>query len=1338
MSVPSAVQEPAGSHHHFMENSIPDWLIKAPMHRRLALKSTRLDFAEDYRSASVAHHAALKVAVKRAWRSQNTVDRLFDGLADVRTFAEPLLRDALKSQFGLELDVRKTFLRLYIPKGLLVGYRIKTLSLLDAALLNFEKKETANGYFDSASCFISEPDDLKQFEVLPIDNRLSIEAFTSLCRRLDIGARYQRQLGELLLPTDAMVKAVLAHKVINSQQDQFRVAAMLARMKGDISDGEQARLLGLLDGAQTLRVGAKVARAHQLQILGADLTGIVVFSTASGSADGVEPVIVYIPDDPAHPLKTYTSAADFTLDLTRRLRSVDYQRFFARFVAHDQRGAFFAALNGALTTVTWHRLAAGETGPAWQETPVSVPNLRLQVQVVRDPLWTWLYQSKLNKVLNDARAMAVPTADEDRQSRWEHWDRLEKVATVVLEVASFVAMPFVPFLGPLMLAYTVYQLLDDTFTGILDWSEGQVSEACEHLLAVSENLVQLGAFAVGGAIAGKLLAFRPAPFVDSLKKVDLGGGNKRLWNPDLTPYEHRSELSGETPPDELGLHSEGGATLLPLDGKHYEVEAVDGTYRIRHPQRPDAYKPRLQHNGAGAWAHEVERPMEWQGAQLFRRLGHSAADFSDAMAARILAVSGIDEPVLRHMHVHTRRPPALLEDTLRRFKLEQRIQTFIEQLQSPDPTINAKADPQMQAHLLRAQGVEIQASSLADGDLVPGIVESMDDATLKRLLGTSPAFGDALPTWEERVRLLRRNLARWAQESRVELFDAAEASFEQSDEQHIQQLRRIFPTLPKIAAEEIVGHAPVTDQLQLRHQPGIPRSMAHEALFYLREIRLSRAYEGLYLDSVACADTDTLALHSLETLAGWSPEVRIEVRDGHFEGAVVDAIGRPDAPVHKVLVRRQGQYQAHDASGAELHGFDDLYGAVMHALPDAQRQALALPGVGQGAQLKQALREQALLPRAQLRALLGQPPVEPGTHSPMRLAVGRTGYLRGGGDYVPPSPRPVEQRLRALYPTLPEEEIATLRRERLVGDPLLAIAGLENQYVQLVNQLELWVAEVPTTHPVTGITLSADELAVQRQRRAEFATEIQANWSRRLTDNNRFDRNRFFYKLDILGDLPALSADFSHVEEFVLINHSPHLRAGTFLEGFPNLKFLTLRGVRLDAFPVETFRMPELQILNLDNCNLRLNDATAEGLAHMERLTELDLANNPLGLAPYLGYMKDLETLSLNNTGLEVVPQGLFELQRLRLADLSDNRIVSLPEELFEVDDTQKVIYIFRDNPLSESSRKNIADYLAGASLDRQISIQFDSDGEVIWEDESDVETSDSGLSDAESDDEVG
>jgi hypothetical protein len=73
------------------------------------------------------------------------------------------------------------------------------------------------------------------------------------------------------------------------------------------------------------------------------------------------------------------------------------------------------------------------------------------------------------------------------------------------------------------------------------------------------------------------------------------------------------------------------------------AEAESDVYRIRHPQRADAYRPRLAHNGAGAWAHEVERPMQWQGAQLFRRLGHSVAEFSDETAQRILAVSGIDE-----------------------------------------------------------------------------------------------------------------------------------------------------------------------------------------------------------------------------------------------------------------------------------------------------------------------------------------------------------------------------------------------------------------------------------------------------------------------------------------------------------------------------------------------------------------------------------------------------------------------------------------------------------------------------------------------------------------------
>ena len=133
----------------------------------------------------------------------------------------------------------------------------------------------------------------------------------------------------------------------------------------------------------------------------------------------------------------------------------------------------------------------------------------------------------------------------------------------------------------------------------------------------------------------------------------------------------------------------------------------------------------------------------------------------------------------------------------------------------------------------------------------------------------------------------------------------------------------------------------------------------------------------------------------------------------------------------------------------------------------------------------------------------------------------------------------------------------------------------------------------------------------------------------------------------------------------------------------------------------------------------------------MEGLEELDLRNNPLALAPYVGHMKNLEALRLSHTGLKEVPGGLFDLEKLRYADLSGNQVVVLPDELFEVDDVRKVVYNFRDNPLSEESRRNISAYDENSSLDRNLMIQFD-DGDDLSgdsESDSDVESEDSGLS---------
>lgn len=1323
------------SRNRFIEEKVPNWLIQALPDRRLALRRAAVAVADWYRTASEASHAALAQAIKTAWLSQSRLDKVFEPLADVRRFAEPLLHKALKDRFGVELDVSRTFLRLYLPTGILKGYQVKTLSLLDAALHNFEAKESAASYFDSASCFISEPDIRGHFNILSINERIGVDAFISICRDLDIGGQYSQQLEAILLPEDAVAKAGLEYRVKTSQKDGFRAAVLLARMKGDIGADSQALLLRLFDGVRSPAV-----HCYQLQIMSARLTGIMLLASDLEHSSSVEPLLVYIPDDPQHPIKEYPSTSVFRATLIEQLRSPAYQRFFARFIAHEQRGAFFAALDQSLNVVAWHPPQPGDPQPAWRRTRVDNPLLRFDVHQVQGDPWQWLYQESLNKILNDARIIAVPTADEDRQSRWAFWDSVQKVASIILQVATVVAMPFVPFLGELMLAYTAYQLLDETFTGILDWAEGQVIEATGHLLDIAENLAQLGGFGVAGAVAGRLLAVKPSVFVESLEPVVLDDGRTRLWNPDLKPYEQRISLPAGSGVDELGLHHRAGKAFLTLEDRTYEVgaDANSGTYHARHPQRPGAYRPRLVHNGAGAWAHEVERPMEWQGAQLFRRLGHSVAEFSDETAQRILAVSGVDEAMLRHLHVHSTRPPALLGDTIRRFRLDEQLRAFSHHVGSADPVLYAKADVRLQLHLLKTRQVNLSEGQLRNGNVIQTVVTTLEEGALKKLLGLSPASGDSLPSLSVRASLLRGRMAQWAQTSREQLFRVLDDTFESGADTPAQQMRRVFPQLPRAIAQELWAEASSAERLHLQNRHGMPRRMAHEALFYLREVRLNRAYEGLYLEALSSTDTDVLALHTLETLDGWSADVRIEVRDAQVGGALLDSIGRPDAPIRKVLVRQQGKYEAFDEHGEQLHGLDNLYGSVQHALPQAQREALGRPHVGQGGELEQAVMRQTLLPRSELRTLFGQPPLEPGMRSPMGLAVGRAGYLLGGGDSLPTASGAVEPRLRRLFPTLAEEELQALRETRLGGNPLPALARLENEYLTLVNDLDVWGADIPHRHPLTDIALTAEATAIQRRNRASFIEVVKACWSRQLTAENRFDTRRFYSKLDIIGDLPELLADFSHVSEFLLVNSSDYLKAGSFLKNFPGLEFLTIRGVRLDSFPVETFQMRSLVSLALENCNLRLTEATAEGLAHMENLEELDLDNNPLGMSPEVGHLKRLERLQLKSTGLTEVPYGLFALEKLTFVDLTFNEIVELPEALLDVPDTREANYNFSDNPLSLASKQRVSDYKNNASLDRRVLIQIDEPLEEEF-DEDDVENEsefdESGVESGEGDD---
>jgi hypothetical protein len=71
------------------------------------------------------------------------------------------------------------------------------------------------------------------------------------------------------------------------------------------------------------------------------------------------------------------------------------------------------------------------------------------------------------------------------------------------------------------------------------------------------------------------------------------------------------------------------------------------------------------------WRRHLPRFDYSSDRRIFSTSGRSVAQFSDTTFVRLLAVSGVNEEVLRAVIVHDHPVPFLLEDTLRRFELDQ-------------------------------------------------------------------------------------------------------------------------------------------------------------------------------------------------------------------------------------------------------------------------------------------------------------------------------------------------------------------------------------------------------------------------------------------------------------------------------------------------------------------------------------------------------------------------------------------------------------------------------------------------------------------------------------------
>lgn len=1261
-------------------------------------------------AASAPLRAELYESLNASHRSRSEVSSLLKTLQSPEDFCTPLLAKAMSDKLGAPLEVAGVVFQHVRSTSSLLGLRRKLVmpidrDLLSAACENFELSETLPGnYNDTSLLYIPEKITGHAAKTLSIKPH----EFAGLCRTLDLGQQYQTHLKNLFEPVSE--RHELRDKYIAHARNSFEVSRHAAFMQKHIS-AQVHQALKAVTSRQPVTLGNNTLGYQALKLFGVTLNGAMFIGPVKKHDDDDNRCVVYLPGDPLHPLKEFASFTDFEVELSRRLRHDGYRRWFMRYIKLAERSAFLKNLD--------EKLLSPNTSPLPRHTVY----VSLSGDDITGDIFQQTFRQYSDQVMADARILIVPTDDEDEKSRLE---RLQTYASIGINLVLFGAS-FLPVVGEVLLAVTAVQLLSQVYEGIASWSRGEMEEATDYLFDTVENLILMAAFAAGTAAAASAYrTIRASLFIEGLRKVTCADSRSRLWKPDLSPYQQSRKLPRGSAPDTRGLHWADGQAYLPIDTAVYAVRPKTGTdlWEVLAPQGAgETYNPVLETNDVGAWRHDSELLQEWDRLKLFRRFGYSRDDVPDNTAAQIIAVCGIEDAVLRQAHISRSHPPALLVDTVHRFRADAAVTRFIEQMKEPSSA--SLADPDLQLHLLttserwlgnaaikvvnaaggrvsfhgaaNAQAGEtlsLNQDALDKGRLHTSLLSALSSGQCEHLLNTKTtdvaAQGKALTTI----------IAEQAERNRPGLFTRIYQRTEAPNNARVAVLMKRFEGLPAAVADELVRHAESGEWDELDDDK-VPLRLAEEASRFLQQVRVSRAYEGLYLSAAGGSYTDRLVLDTLEQLPGWTGNVRVQIGESSGHHNTSTSIGVENA-AEKVQVNvHADRYSVFVDTTTPSTTFsqrtrDHYFQALWHGLSARRKTLLGVHADDAGAALRAKITERALQRRQAVAQLMDDQPSRPGYTSPMRLAdrplaMPSTGHSNSLA--IIASHDVLVRRALELYPLHSPRQIHALLN--VMGtNVILALKKLEamrQEFLAIRENLSRWVNR-QTWHQAPD----GPRLEVPRLSKSSAAQAIIRSWRKEseVIQSGEHLLGTLTFSAQPLGELPVIIGDFSHIGGLVMDRVGASAGLNHFLKNFDNLRTLSLRGNHLTRLPQALTTMSRLVDLDLSNNLIQLTPASQAQLAGMTGLQSMNLAFNPsLTRAPDVSRMQHLERLNLQGAGINQWPAGALDLPRLRELDLRDNRIDTLPDEVLKGNPFPNKGTNLHGNPLSPDTLKGISSY---------------------------------------------
>ena len=941
---------PLTPHQGFIKDQLPAWLSQAPA-------SVRADFRSSLISANHSRH---------------DLKALLDKIQSPETFARPRLHEHLQSWFfGFIEDENAILSREWKNHHLLglIKNHAKTTrqTLLEAALQNFEASEVEVGGMEAGTAIFN----VTKFGEVP--STICAASFARFCRKLDLGGQYLKHISNVLEPTTGTPRGSAADQVLRvfraQAQHAFGVALHIAYMRKQVTPRQHLQLHSLQ------RSGNHMAITYShLTLNNVVLPNVLVIKASS---IGI-PFMLYTPEDLSEPFRQHTSMDDLQQRLAERLLNPAYQAFFKPLVPLQHQGNLLNAIPAHMgePSVIMNPI----TYPASLEATVSLTTIR------RD-LFKAIARQRITQIKNDARTVAVPTADADLMSRQKRLQGYLDLGKSVL----FFAASFIPIVGQVMLVVTAVQVLNTVYEGFAAWSRGDSDEALNDLL----DLVDTAAMAV--ATAG---VTRTVGFGARLVKVRVRNKGWRLWSADLKPYRHPDPLPDHLVADSQGLYKHGQQHYLKLDDHPHAVRrSPDGQqWELSHPNVQDAYSPALLSNGVGGWRQAHEAPGDWDDLKLIKRLGPDAANITQPKVEPILLLSGADKAGLREVHQDMLRPPPLLRDTVKHFNLDQEINDF--NLERAEGTSVTAHSPNIQFHLLTSLPewpthsvlkivgeqqqtvmshgtgpveININEARFRKGELLHAVEEQMPQTEFNKLLL------DWYPEYFTKVENVAMRLEQQAKEQKQRLLSSLTAPGEAAVTPTETDIRALMPQLSKSHLEEMEFTLSPAEQRSLQQHKSLTPLSRWEAEQYDAAAQTSRAQSGVFLDSMSGRDNVPLTLCSLERLPGWPSSRRIEVYDGSREGTLLGSIGPADARVTHTLVRQGELYTRLDAKGQPSSSLNGLPETLEQTLSEPERTAL-LERSGADS-LKQAIQQSSVSHTATPPAIRAMEPLGAGSNA---------------------------------------------------------------------------------------------------------------------------------------------------------------------------------------------------------------------------------------------------------------------------------------------------------------------------------------------------------------------